>query len=319
MGTGSHTPDLDFIAPVLTELVKTYSDRIQFRFYGAKPPENLLNLPQMIWSPIKTYQYEEFVSDFQTLDVDIYIAPLVNNIFNQCKSPIKYLELSAQGSAGVYWRNPPYEEVITDGVDGLLASSPDEWYLQLTRLIEDSDLRFNIALKAQETIRNKWLLSQNAFQWSETYNEILKNSSTIKSSATINLDVVQSFSDQLDLYHKKNNGKVSELITKIETNEKAIIELNNQLNEKDKSLTIINKNLSELNKTLITTKNNLSEMEISLSINKKILLEKEKNIKLLRKNLIEKENEILLYSLSKSWQITRPLRKIKNIFKGKRK
>lgn len=303
MGTDSHAPDIEFIAPVLSKLAKIYNDKIQFRFYGAKPSEDLIRLPQMNWSPIKTYQYVEFVSDFQKLDIDIFIAPLVNSLFNTCKSPIKYFELSAQGSAGVYWGNPPYEEVITDGVDGLLASSLDEWYLQLTRLIEDYDLRFQIAQRAQETIRSNWLLSQNSYRWLETYDEIINKGLTINRSATIDLDVVQSISDQLDQYHKKYNRPVSELMAKVEKLEKKEAELNKQLFEKEKTILEQRNNLSELEKSTVELRSNLSELEKSVSINRKILA--------------EKDNEILSYSLSRSWQLTRPLRKIKKILKGK--
>ena len=41
--------------------------------------------------------YKDFATFFQTQSADIFIAPLVDNIFNQCKSPIKFFEYSALG------------------------------------------------------------------------------------------------------------------------------------------------------------------------------------------------------------------------------
>jgi len=91
------------------------------------------------------------------LDCDINICPLANNPFNICKSDIKYTEASI-------WERPeatlaanvgPYKH-ITDGVDGLLYNTPEEFVQKLSALIENADLRKKVAQGAREwTLKNR--------------------------------------------------------------------------------------------------------------------------------------------------------------------
>jgi GT2 family glycosyltransferase/glycosyltransferase involved in cell wall biosynthesis len=172
MGSESHKPDIEFIAPVLLNLLETYSDGLAFYFWGAKPPVSMANYPQVKWIPAVSYQYENFAAYFQTQFADIFIAPLVDNLFNRAKSPLKFFEYSALGVPGVYSKLETFEQAIIHNHDGLLAASLDEWQSNLVRLIEDPALRLQIADNAQETIQDKWMLSKNVDQWSEVYNGI---------------------------------------------------------------------------------------------------------------------------------------------------
>lgn len=173
MGTNSHKPDLDYIAPVLVRLSNRYPQKIRFLFIGPQPPSSLLVLPQVEWIPFFSYSYEEFAAYFQTLSIDIAIAPLVDNLFNRCKSPIKFFEYTALGTPGVYSCLPPYKEVIQHQYDGLLATTLDEWEKYLVRLIEEDDERFQLAVHAQSTINEKWLLSRNALHGLNTLEQAL--------------------------------------------------------------------------------------------------------------------------------------------------
>ncbi|MDW7754631.1 MAG: hypothetical protein SCH68_05645, partial [Brevefilum sp.] len=114
MGGDSHKPDLEFIAPVLCEIKEKFPEKINYHFYGVKAPDCVMAFRDTVWEPLKTYQYAEFANDFQKTDADIFIAPLLNNEFNQCKSAIKFLEYSSMGVPGVYSRVFPYEQVIVD-------------------------------------------------------------------------------------------------------------------------------------------------------------------------------------------------------------
>ncbi len=169
MGGASHLPDLEMIGPVLEDLADCYPGRLHFRFWGLKHPTLLASRPDVEWHQTHIVRYTDFVDFFQRQTADIFIAPLRDNLFNVCKSPIKFLEYGALGIPGVFSRIAPYSQAIEDGRTGLLASSPAEWREALVRLIEDPQLRLTIAADAQEAIRAKWLLSRNASRWSEAY------------------------------------------------------------------------------------------------------------------------------------------------------
>jgi len=204
MGTYSHKPDLEYITPVLLDLIKRYPQKIHFHFWGLQPPAELGSIPQVKWTPWYSDSYKNFAEFFQTQSADIFIAPLVDNLFNRCKSPIKFFEYSALGAPGVFSRLDPYEDIVTHGHDGLLASSLDEWTDCLIQLVENDELRFQLATNAQATIRENWLLSQNAFRREETFQSALDNISSNRKQNNGIVSIVKSINLQLfETFNKK--------------------------------------------------------------------------------------------------------------------
>jgi len=109
--TKTHIPDLALITPVFLRLLRRYRDKISLRFWGVLPPE-LEDHPNVEFRVEKFPSYIEFAQYFSRQNSDIFVAPLCNNLFNRCKSPIKFIEYSALGIPGVYSRIAPYEGVV---------------------------------------------------------------------------------------------------------------------------------------------------------------------------------------------------------------
>ncbi len=179
MGGKSHQPDLMMVLPALKAINENYPGKIRFHFWGIEPPEELAISSQVGWSPPEPYVYQKFVNFFQTQTADIVIAPLEENLFNSCKSSIKFFEYSANGMPGVYSNIKPYTDTLTDGVDGFLASSNEEWVEGLSRLIDDRELRKKFVINAQQKIKENWLLSQNYHKQAQIYQSIVIKSGTI--------------------------------------------------------------------------------------------------------------------------------------------
>ncbi len=175
IGGGSHLPDLEMIKPVIKKVLAKYGARVKFRFWGVKPPADLLEHSNVEWVGLDMLDYAEFTNFFSHQDCDLFIAPLLDNTFNRCKSQIKFLEYSAMGIPGIYSRLEPYECVIMDGENGLLATTQEDWEDALARLIEAPGLRSKVGLSAQETIRQNWLLSKNYNHWLEVYEKGWQN------------------------------------------------------------------------------------------------------------------------------------------------
>jgi glycosyltransferase involved in cell wall biosynthesis len=197
MGTYPHKPDLGYITPVLLDLIKRYPEKLRFHFWGVQPPAQFESLPQVKFTPWCSGSYKDFTEFFQTQAADIFIAPLVDNLFNRCKSPIKFFDYTALGAPGVFSRLDPYEDVVTHGHNGLLASSLDEWTDCLIQLIENDELRFQLATNAQATIRKNWLLSQNAFSREETFQNALDSISSNREQNNGIVSIVKSINLQL--------------------------------------------------------------------------------------------------------------------------
>jgi len=232
MGGNSHIPDIDYITPVILDLIIRYPRKIRFHFFGMQPPIKVASLTQAQWSPAPTYRYKDFATIFQTQTADIFIAPLIDNLFNKCKSPIKFFEYSALGVPGVFSRLEPYTDVITHGHNGLLASSLDEWTNCLIQLIEDEELRFSIAKNAQETIRSNWLLSQNAFRWKETFQSAFDIPSKYKKQDNNGkINIVKSINPQIFVTFNKKEAAIQSLRLQVADRTRQLERTSQDLNE----------------------------------------------------------------------------------------
>lgn len=83
--------------------------------------------------------------------VDIAIAPVIDNPQRRAKSAVKVLEAALVQVPTVASRLEPYTAVVTDGVDGFLASTQREWADALLRLVRDRSLREQVGAVARHT------------------------------------------------------------------------------------------------------------------------------------------------------------------------
>jgi glycosyltransferase involved in cell wall biosynthesis len=173
MGSHTHLADLESIKPALLRVLEKYGDGIVLRFWGsAPPPDGIRERPNVEWVRSE-YEYADFAAYFSKQECDLFLAPLADNLFNRCKSPLKYLEYGALGVPGVYSRIEPYAGLVVHGENGFLASTQSEWEQQLSELIESPESRAAVGQKAQETVRNNWMLSQHADEWVGTLQQII--------------------------------------------------------------------------------------------------------------------------------------------------
>jgi glycosyltransferase involved in cell wall biosynthesis len=203
MGSTSHKPDLEQILPVLIQLADRYKENLILRFWGGEPPTEIKDRHNVEWVPISLPDYPKFVSEFSKQESDIFIAPLKDTFFNQCKSPIKYLEYSAMAVPGVYSNILPYQEVVHHAENGFLAGTTAEWETHLRELIESPELRHTMGLKAQQSVRDKWLLSQNASLWANFYNNPILYSSPTQEQKQQQVGVVLRVSHEVQGWQEK--------------------------------------------------------------------------------------------------------------------
>ncbi|HLC01770.1 MAG TPA: glycosyltransferase [Anaerolineales bacterium] len=185
MGGHSHSPDIAMIAPVLLHLLERYREKISLRFWGLAPPPELSTWPNVEAIHPGLVDYEEFARYFGRQECDIFVAPLLDNMFNRCKSALKFLEYSSLGVPGVYSRVAPYESVVRQGENGFLASNEHEWETQLSLLIEDAGLRSRVGTQAQLTVRDNWLLSEHGGEWADTLAKIASVQKSARSTTAV--------------------------------------------------------------------------------------------------------------------------------------
>ena len=65
-------------------------------------------------------------------------------------------------------------EIIQHGSNGFLARTEDEWVDQLTRLIEDADLRARIGTQARRTVEERYSVKVWRDHYLQLFNSLLK-------------------------------------------------------------------------------------------------------------------------------------------------
>ncbi len=234
MGGFPHKPDLEYIAPVLRDLLERYPDRVRLHFWGLEPPEEIRSFSQVTYTLSYNYSYRDFATYFQAQSADIFLAPLVSNLFNRCKSPIKFFEYSALGVPGVFSRLETYGEVVTDGKNGLLASTLDEWSECIIQMIEHDELRYKLASNAQATIRAGWLLSQNGYRWEETYRK--RAVVSLHAAQESQEGIVQSINTQLTEMFTKKENEIQGLTKQIVEKEEVVQALTALADDRERNL-----------------------------------------------------------------------------------
>ncbi len=182
MGGHSHATDLEPIVPALIHILETYPssghpNKVSMKFWGLEPPPGLREHPSVEWIPVRMGDYPGFAAYFSAQKCDIFIAPLQDNLFNCCKSNLKFLEYSALATPGVYSRIAPYQRVVVHGQNGFLAGEPNEWIDCLRLLIEDASLRIRMGNEALATLRSQWLLSGHLDHFNRLYRSFASDTS----------------------------------------------------------------------------------------------------------------------------------------------
>ena len=231
MGGQSHLGDLASIQPALESILTTYQDHIRLKFWGVRPPEELLQHAEVEWIPLELQDYGAFARYFSQQTCDVFIAPLEDNLFNRAKSAIKYLEYSALGVPGVYSSIPAYGAVIVDGQNGFLASSQQDWETNLASLINHPDLRKQVGAAAQKTIRENWLLSQHADQWPQAYQQATQNARTSQPQRSERIQAVAQAASQIQTRHHELDAENQQLHRDLEAQSTLAKHLQSQLDE----------------------------------------------------------------------------------------
>jgi glycosyltransferase involved in cell wall biosynthesis len=157
-GSGTHDADMKLAVNAMHKIMAEFPQCVlvfigaDYRSYFPEVPFN-----RMEWYPA-TWGHEEPVFDYYKVlnmaRLDIGLAPIENTLFNRCKSDIKLVEYGAFGIVPVASDVEPYALFEAEGRPrgqklAFLARSEADWYRHLKRLVEDPQLRHDVASAAQ--------------------------------------------------------------------------------------------------------------------------------------------------------------------------
>lgn len=165
----SHNDDFDMVLPALKTIMEKYPEvRLQLmgqmdmlkakKVFGKW--EQKLRSRVLLMNATKTQpEYPKYLSEQPW---SIGIAPLIDSPFNKCKSHIKWLEYSSYKIPVVASRIYPYYKdikgigTIEHDETGLLCDTVEDWVTNLSRLIEDEQLRKRLGENAYNHIVKNW-------------------------------------------------------------------------------------------------------------------------------------------------------------------
>ena len=171
-GAKGHDRDFVGVADILADLLARYN---YLRLFLAGPlliPEVLSKYSDRIIRSPYVPRAENFVNMSR---VDITIAPLeIGDPFCESKSELKFFEAGIVGVPIVATATDTFQRAITDGDDGFLARSPQEWQEKLKRLILDVGYRRAMGVSAHKTALEKYATAGVESEDERKYIDFLK-------------------------------------------------------------------------------------------------------------------------------------------------
>lgn len=154
IGSPTTFPYLKDLAGVLAEVAQKH--RFRLKVSGAGQPVRFpgVTVDEVPWS------LADEVSLFNTCDIGVY--PLTDDEWSKGKCGFKAIQCMACGVPVVAAAVGVNREIITDGVDSFLASTPEEWIEKLGRLLSDPELRARMAAAGRRTIEERYSLRVTA-------------------------------------------------------------------------------------------------------------------------------------------------------------
>lgn len=149
---------------------KKYPD-ILFVLHGWNAPIVIDQLPPLRLRVLPWSTVEDYPAILK--NIDIGCCSVADEKWNYNKSVIKWLEMSMAGSA-VVASHALYDQGITDGFDGLLATTAEEWSNQIEKLILDVKLRKTIQANAEQTVINQYNINNGWIQWLDAWAKMMQ-------------------------------------------------------------------------------------------------------------------------------------------------
>jgi len=200
----SNLDDIMLIAEVLIKLQKKYSDTAHFILYAINcTSAELTGFKFIDIRMIACSDYIEYVNLIRSQPVDIVLCPLSNNEPNLSRSPHKYFEQALTNVAGIYSNFGLYKETIEHGLTGYLCSdNMKEWENAICALIEEPEIRTNMAIQAEKNVRTHFTVDNSLIKMQKFLSEHVKEVENKK----FNKELFQKFSrydiDALLYYNK---------------------------------------------------------------------------------------------------------------------
>jgi glycosyltransferase involved in cell wall biosynthesis len=172
--SSSHLNEIWMVKNIFNRLFKKYGDKILFVQLGdIAELQKVFNKDQMEFH--RFIDISVYPLKLASLNLDIGIAPLVDDEFNSCKSSLKWSEYASMKVPSVCSDMQPYS-CIEEGKTGFLAKTEDDFVEKISKLIDDENLRREVGQNAYDKNFKDYNLENNVVKlvkyYEDTYNRI---------------------------------------------------------------------------------------------------------------------------------------------------
>ena len=165
-GTETTRNYLEMIKPIFQKLTSKYGDKIYFKVICDQP-----------WSAegieLKNEKWDKEKEIEQLEEIDIGVMPLTDDQWSRGKCGFKGLQYMAMESATIMSPVGVNKQIINHGENGYLASTDEDWFEQLSSLIENKELRLQIGKAGRDTVIKKYSVSSTKDLYLKYLNEII--------------------------------------------------------------------------------------------------------------------------------------------------
>ncbi len=174
-GGDSHWEDLRLLKPVLPAILEKYPN-VDLVMSGWMPHGFIDEFPR---GRVIFNQWEHFEAHplrSAITNPDIALIPLVDNEFNRCKSPIKWIEAGALSVPSVVSYVSPYKELetLSDLNHSVFVDNEaDSWIEGISLLIENETVRREIGAAARTVVEKHFDINKQHKQWVDAYSDLL--------------------------------------------------------------------------------------------------------------------------------------------------
>lgn len=171
-GGASHFSDLNLThaTKAIKRLMRKYRN-VHFK---------TINMPMAMNTPKSRTHFEDgkrgegWVTDiFPTLKMDICIIPVIDNLFNEGKSNIKWMEATRMGAATICSSVGPYQD-LPDDVTIKVTNHYYPWLNALEKLIVDMTYRKELIQRAQTELE-RWRLENHWIEYKKFFERIMES------------------------------------------------------------------------------------------------------------------------------------------------
>lgn len=156
MGTRTHDEDYAFLEQVMARLHERFPGSVELYLVGVRTQNGSRPPWLRVWEPAAYIgaSYPAFVHWLiQQRGLDMGVAPLLSNPFNDCKSPIKVLDYAAIGLPTLASAMPAYQHSLEDGKSCLHAENDVEaWAERIEALIITPEVRDRVRAHARTLV-----------------------------------------------------------------------------------------------------------------------------------------------------------------------